>query len=85
MLVKLSSLVFILFYLVVTIFLGVYLSQVRLGNKGVYVMIAYCVGVGVVVVFEICLLLSKGKTSRPPSITGRAGGKSAPVSMEFFH
>ena len=48
-------------------------------------MIAYCVGVGVVVVFEICLLLSKGKTSRPPSITGRAGGKSAPVAMEDFH
>ena len=60
---------------VATVFLGVYLPRVRLDMKAVYLMIAYCAGVVVIVAFELALLVSKtSRTSPSPPSMGTTGG-----------
>jgi len=44
---------------VVTLFLGIRLDDAGLNNSALYAMIAYCVGVAVVIVFDIYLSLKK--------------------------
>lgn len=45
--------------IVVTLFLGIRLDDAGLNNSALYAMIAYCVGVAVVIVFDIYLSLKK--------------------------
>ena len=44
---------------VVTVFLGIRLPDSSLDDSALYAMIAYCVGVAIVIVFELYLTLQK--------------------------
>ena len=47
---------------VVTVFLGIRLPASSLDDSALYAMIVYCLGVAIVVVFELYLSLKKEKT-----------------------
>jgi len=47
---------------VVTVFLGIRLPSSSLDDSALYAMIVYCVGVAIVIVFELYLTLNKERT-----------------------
>jgi len=55
---------------VVTVFLGVRLPDSNLDDSAQYAMIVYCVGVAVVIVFELYLILKKDTTAASYSPPG---------------
>lgn len=59
----------------VTVFLGIRLPDASLDDSAMYVMIVYCVGVAVVIVFELYLTLKKER--RGVSFSPSGGEKDA--------
>lgn len=60
---------------VVTVFLGIRLPDASLDDSALHAMIVYCVGVAVVIVFELYLTLKK--ESRGVSFSPSGGEKDA--------
>ena len=60
---------------VVTVFLGIRLPDSSLDDSALYAMIVYCVGVALVIVFELCLTLKK--ESRTARFSPSEGEKDA--------
>ena len=60
---------------VVTVFLGIRLPDSSLDNSALYAMIVYCVGVGIVIVFEFYLTLQKTQDTRAASFSPTEGDK----------
>ena len=58
---------------VVTVFLGIRLPDSSLDDSALYAMIVYCVGVGIVIVFEFYLTLQKD--TRAASFSPTEGDK----------
>ena len=66
----------------VTVVLGIRLPASSLDDSALHAMIVYCVGVAIVIVFELCLTLKKDTTaaSFSPSEGDKDGGESGPRS-----
>ena len=62
---------------VVTVFLGIRLPDSSLDDSALYAMIVYCVGVAIVIVFELYLTRKKATSaaSFSPSEGGKDGGE----------
>jgi len=49
---------------VVTVFLGIRLPDSNLDDSAMYAMIVYCLGVAIVIVFELYLILKKERMEK---------------------
>lgn len=62
-------------FTVVTIFLGIHLDGAGLDDSALYAMIAYCVAVLVVIVFDVYLSTKKNSKATISTIQGEKGGE----------
>ena len=62
-------------FTVVTIFLGIRLDGAGLDDSALYAMIAYCVAVLVVIVFDVYLSMKKNSRATFITTNGEKGGE----------
>ena len=59
----------------VTVFLGIRLDGAGLNNTALYIMIVYCVGVAIVIVYDAYISLNKSSKAGFNLVKGETNGK----------
>ena len=70
-----NDLIFHFIFTVVSIYFGLHTSVVDLGKQGLYAVICFCIGIFLIILFEVYLILSKRNKEKRSVSMSNTGGK----------